>query len=79
MNFEENKDCFVAGYKQVMKAISKNAVKKIYIAEDCEDRLKSSLNSSLDESIEVEMVSTMQELGKLCGVDIGTSCVAVLK
>ena len=67
------------GYKQVLKALTEKPVAKLFLAEDCEDRLRKPLEEKANEkNVPVFYTQTMQELGKLCGIDVGSSCAAVL-
>ena len=68
------------GFKEVLKAIEANHTQKVFVAEDCEDRIKNSLaDAAYKAGVLVEYAETMRELGKSCGIDVGTSCAAVLK
>ncbi|MBA5851772.1 ribosomal L7Ae/L30e/S12e/Gadd45 family protein [Clostridium sp. cel8] len=70
----------VVGLKQTKKAIKNNMAKTVYIAKDADDDLKRSLEELIeDNSLEVVYVDTMKELGKLCGINVGSSTAALLK
>lgn len=68
------------GFKEVLKAIEANRTQKVFVAEDCEDRIKNSLaEAAKNAGVEVEYAETMRELGKQCGIEVGTSCAAIIK
>ena len=68
------------GFKEVLKAVEANRTQKVFVAEDCEDRIKNSLADAANKAgVSVEYAETMRELGKACGIDVGTSCAAVIK
>jgi len=70
----------VAGINQCRKAVKKGEAAVMYIAEDVESRIKQSLLQLCSEhGVEVVMVPTMSELGKACGIEIGTSAAVLLK
>ena len=70
----------VIGLKQTKKAINNNTAKTVYIAKDVDDNLKRSLEALIeDDSLEVVYVDTMKELGRLCGINVGSATAALLK
>lgn len=70
----------VIGVKQVMKAITKEQVEKIFIAEDADNYiLKPLLTISDAKGIQVERIATMVELGNLVHIAVGAAAVALLK
>lgn len=72
----EEKDNLIVGYKQVLKALSAKACKKLFLAEDCSLNISDSLTAAA-EGIEIVSVPTMRELGSLCGIDVPSSCAAI--
>ncbi|MEG1560356.1 MAG: ribosomal L7Ae/L30e/S12e/Gadd45 family protein [Clostridia bacterium] len=70
-------DCIV-GTKQVQKAILASAISKVYLACDVDEKLKNNIQAlCLEKNIEIESVSTMLNLGKLCNIDVGAACAGV--
>lgn len=68
------------GVKQVTKAVEKDLVMAIYIAQDAEERLVEQLSVLCTEkNVPVDKSSTMAELGKACSIEVGAAAVAVLK
>lgn len=63
------------GFKQVMRALDENRAKKVFLAEDCDERMKTSVAVVCEEKkIPVFFVASMDELGKHCGIDVKASC-----
>lgn len=68
------------GVKQVTKAVEKNLVQTIYIARDAEQRLVEPLRMLCREkNVAVDTISSMEELGEACSIEVGAAAVAVLK
>lgn len=77
---EEEKARLAVGYKQTMKAVKNKSVRKVYIADDCEDKIKNSIEESVkDLDAEVYHIDSMRDLGKLCGISTSASCAVILK
>ena len=79
MIFETDKDLTLVGYKQTIKALTQQKAKKVYIAEDCEDKLKIEIEASASADVEKIYMATRKELGELFNVKIGASCAVILK
>lgn len=70
----------VVGIKQTLKALKNNEVFKLYVAKNAEKKVIAPVvNLANENSIEIEYIDTMRELGKLCGIDVGAASVAMLK
>jgi large subunit ribosomal protein L7A len=70
----------VIGIKQSMKAVEKDQVVSVYIAEDADSRMILPLQQvCLARKIPVVSGSTMEELGVACGIDVGAAAIAILK
>ena len=68
------------GYKQAVRALAESNAEKIFIAEDCDDKMKNDLASLANEkNTPVTYVPTMKELGSMCEIEVGASCATVLK
>lgn len=69
----------VIGIKQVKKAISKGLAKKVYIASDAEPHVIGPIKDLCRENnIEFEIMGSMEVLGEICGIDVGSAAVALL-
>jgi large subunit ribosomal protein L7A len=70
----------IVGVKQVTKAVEKDLVQIVYIAQDAEQRLVEPLRTLCSrKKVAIETTLTMAELGKLCSIEVGAAAVAVLK
>ncbi|MCX7715304.1 MAG: ribosomal L7Ae/L30e/S12e/Gadd45 family protein [Clostridia bacterium] len=68
------------GYKQTMRALAENRAKKVFLAMDSEQKISVPVKELCTEkSVPFECVDTMQELGKMCGIEVRASCAVVLK
>ena len=70
----------IVGVKQVTKAVEKDLVQTVYIAQDAEQRFVEALRTLCGrKKVAVEITFTMTELGSACGIEVGAAAVAVLK
>ncbi|CUH97842.1 hypothetical protein P22_3989 [Propionispora sp. 2/2-37] len=70
----------VIGVKQAVKTVEKNKASKVYMAQDADERIVRSLRDVCQQNhVPIEMVTTMSELGKACGIEVGAAAVAVLR
>ena len=68
------------GLKQTMKAVEADRVQVIYVAKDAEERLVSQiLDACTEKGIKVYEADSMKQLGKACGIDVGTAVAAIIK
>ena len=68
------------GYKQSLRALNEGKAEKLLIAADVDDKMKAALKKAADEhNVPVMEVPTMQELGVICSIDVGSSCAVILK
>ena len=69
----------VVGIKQTRRAIAEGNVTAVYLANDADPKLTEPLRAMcLLAGIAVENENTMSELGKRCGIAVGTAACAVL-
>lgn len=70
----------VIGTKQVKRALSRGGVLKVFIAEDAEPHIiRPIIDTCREKGIEVVSVPTMIELGRACGIDIGSASAAIVE
>jgi len=70
----------VVGVKQSQKAIARSQAKGVLIAEDADIHVTGPVQELCKaRQVPVEMVPTMQELGRACGIHVGAAVAAVLK
>ena len=69
----------VVGLKQTKKAIAAGKAAMVYLAKDADPKLTEPLCAMCQlANIEVVNDHTMAELGKVCGIAVGTAACAVL-
>lgn len=65
------------GIKQVSKAVSLGEVNKVYIGKDVEAHLvKNLIETCRKQNIEIVMVETMEELGKMSNIETSAAAAA---
>ncbi len=68
------------GIKQTLKAVENNSAKVVFIAKDADEKIVGSLRElCLSNSVKLEYIDTMKQLGKACGIEVGASAVCLLK
>ncbi|MDA8443084.1 MAG: ribosomal L7Ae/L30e/S12e/Gadd45 family protein [Peptococcaceae bacterium] len=68
------------GLKQTQKALEKGLVKLVFIADDAEQHVTRPLLKLCSErDVPVEQVTTMEELGKACGIEVGAATAAIVE
>ena len=77
---ESEKAQMRVGYKQTVRALAEDNVKKVFLSRDCDTKISAPIEKAANEkNAEVFYVSTMKELGDLCGIEVGASCAVILK
>jgi large subunit ribosomal protein L7A len=67
------------GTKQTSKAVQKGTAHVVYIAKDADSHVSSPVLKLCEQKgIEVIYVDTMLELGKACGIEVGSASVAII-
>jgi len=75
---EAEKANLKVGLKQVKKALAARKATKVFLAEDCDEYLRASVESLCSEaSVTPSYVSTMAELGAQCGISVKASCACI--
>lgn len=68
------------GLKQTQKAIEKGSAKMVFVAADAEQHVtKPLLKLCSEKTIPVETVQTMEELGRACGIEVGSATAAIVE
>lgn len=68
------------GIKQSTKAIKNSTAKALYVAKDADSRLiEPVLKLAKENSLKINYVDTMKDLGRLCGIDVGAATAVILK
>lgn len=72
----ENK---VVGVKQTTKALKAKQGKILYIAKDVDEKIANPiLELAKANSLQIEYVDSMRELGKLCSIDVSAATALIL-
>lgn len=67
------------GTKQTLKALEKDRVSVVFIAQDAEEHVTTGLKELCQKKgIKVVPVATMKELGEACGIQVGAASAAIL-
>ncbi len=70
----------VAGLRQVMKGMEAGNLALVFLALDAPPRLQEQIRSAANERrLKVETVSSMEELGQLCRIDVKCAVAAIKK
>ena len=70
----------VVGSKQVLRALNEDKATRVFLGRDADGFIYHRINGLCEEKrVPVTVVDSMQELGKLCMVDVKTAAAAVLK
>lgn len=68
------------GTKQTLLAVEKDQALAVFIAEDAEEHVVSSLKElCLEKGVDIIAVPTMKELGAACEIQVGAASAAILK
>ena len=62
----------VTGAKQVTRALKNGAARRVFLAQDADDRVTEPVLG-----VETETVPTMAELGRACGIAVGSAVAAL--
>jgi large subunit ribosomal protein L7A len=77
---DSDKQNMMVGYKQTLKAINDGKADRVFLAENCEDKIRLSVeNAANGTDVSLMYVKTMRDLGSMCGIEVGASCAVILK
>ena len=70
----------VVGQRQVLRALEGDKAARVYLGKDADGFIYHRINGLCEaKKVPVTVVDSMQELGKLCSVDVPAAAAAVLK
>lgn len=70
----------VVGSKQVLRALDEGKAVRVFLGKDADGFIYHRINALCEEKhVPVTVVDSMQQLGKLCMVNVKTASAAVLK
>ena len=79
-NLLKQADKRVVGSKQVLRALNEDRAARVFLGRDADGFIYHRINGLCEEkNVPVTVVDSMQELGKLCMVNVKTASAAVLK
>ncbi len=68
------------GTKQTTKAVQKGAARVVFIAKDAERHVVDPLmRLCAERNVEVILLDTMAEVGRACGIEVGSASAAILE
>ena len=69
----------VVGAKQLRKALKAGSARQVYLAENADPAITEPLAALCEESsVVVAWVKSMAELGRACGIEVGTAAAAIV-
>ena len=69
----------IVGVKQLRKAIGRDEIRRVFLAEDAAPAVTGPIESlALEKGIPVTPVPSMKELGRACGIAVGASAAGLL-
>ncbi|RXT09069.1 50S ribosomal protein L7ae-like protein [Ammoniphilus sp. CFH 90114] len=81
MSYEKVKQAtqLTIGMKQTLKAVEQGMVKEVFVAKDADPKVTGKIALLCKEkNIPVEIVDSMKQLGKACGIEVGAATAAIL-
>lgn len=74
------KDKVVVGAKQLRKAVISGRAKQVFLAEDADPSVTEPIQAlCVEYHIHVTWVSSMSNLGRACGIEVGAAAAAVVQ
>ena len=79
MSQKLNPGSHVVGLKQSIKAINGGKAKKVYLAADADFFISAKVSDACaDNGVDIEVSFTMEELGKMCKIEVGAAVVTIM-
>ena len=70
----------VVGVRQVLRALKENKAETLFLALDAAPQLRAQIEQAAKETgADVETTATMEELARMCRVDVPSAAAAILK
>ena len=70
----------VVGVKQLRKAIGRDQIRRVFLAEDADPAVTEPVEAlARERAVPITRVPTMRELGLACGIAVGASAAGLLK
>ncbi|HOV70103.1 MAG TPA: ribosomal L7Ae/L30e/S12e/Gadd45 family protein [Clostridia bacterium] len=74
----KNSSRYIAGTKQVIRAVREGKVEKVIMACDVDEYIRRKIARECS-SVPIEIGDNMKSLGKLCKISVGTAAIGILK
>ena len=69
----------VVGAKQLRKALKAGTARQVYLAQNADPAITEPLAAICQEvSVDISWVRSMTDLGKACGIEVGTAAAAIV-
>lgn len=69
----------VVGRRETLKRIIRGTASRVFIARDADPHIVAEITQICeDRQVAVEFVDTMIQLGRMCGIDVGAACAAMV-
>ncbi|PSR21409.1 MAG: 50S ribosomal protein L7Ae-like protein [Sulfobacillus acidophilus] len=69
----------VVGRRETVKRIQRGAASEVYIAQDADRAIVSEIEEQCRiHQVPIHAIDTMQELGRLCGIEVSAACAALV-
>jgi len=69
----------IIGTNHTVRALERGCVSAVYIASDAEEHVIRDVKALCGKNgVPIVMIDTMEELGKVCGIDVGAASAAIL-
>jgi large subunit ribosomal protein L7A len=70
----------VVGAKQTLKAVKSGLASVVYVARDADLKVTVPIAEACNQNgVELIFVETMEELGRLCSIDVGAATACIVK
>lgn len=70
----------VVGFRETQRAIERGRAKKVFIALDVDADIREAVTAlAREKNIPFEFVPSAQELGRVCGIEVRSSCAAIVE
>lgn len=70
----------VVGFRETQRAIERGRAKKVFVALDVDEAIREAIAAlARERNIPLEYVPSAQELGRVCGIEVRSSCAAIVE
>lgn len=70
----------VVGMKETQRAIERGRAKKVFVALDIDENVRGAIVALAQKNgIPLEYVESARDLGRICGIEVRSSCAAIVE